>query len=139
MSLIANPVKPPGAPRTQIEAWIDVLDRAEPDQSGWRDAFDGLKLELTKARKIRRLGQIPAGLAFLVLIALYVVHHIGRDAWTAPQGWLNNGTVLVWTVVLIWEFVVRRVFPVLELESRVAALLRYYGATGVSQGDEDLQ
>jgi hypothetical protein len=134
MNILANVVKPIGADREQIDAWVDVLDRAEPDQTGWRTAFDRLKEELIKARRLRWLGRIPAVVGFCVLVALYLIEH--ALFWNPPGPVLGGGTSLIWILVLTWEFAVRRAFPVLEIEGRVAALLRYYGAKDVPTEEE---
>ena len=135
MSWLAKMLRPVGATRPQIEAWIDMLDRSEPDRSGWRDAFDDLKRELMAARKIRDLGRLPVVVAFLVLLVFDYV--VARVILSLSQQSPDSGALLVCIVTVIsWEFVVRRAFPVLDIEGRVAALLRYYGAKDVPQEEE---
>jgi hypothetical protein len=125
------------ASRAQIDSWIDVLDHAEPDRNGWRSAFDLLNEELRKARRIRHLVRLPGAVLFLVFgvvwLASRTTFHV--SAWYAQHAWLNAGFLLP-TLLLFCELIVRWLYPVLQLEGRVAALLRYYGAKDVSPEEE---
>jgi hypothetical protein len=124
VSLFSQTLKPIGADRAQIDALVDILDRAEPDRTGWRNAFDRLKDELTRARRLRPLIWMPAVVVYVVLSVLYF--------FTTPRPVLGGYVALMVILVFFWGFAMRRAFPVLELEGRIATLLRYYGAKDVS-------
>lgn len=110
--------------RAEVDSLIDTLDRHEPTQSGWRAAFDRLKENLATARRIRGLVQLPGSVLFVVLLAASLV--TGLEMWA-------NVAIGVGAMLVVWEFAAGRAFPVLEQEGRVAALLKYYGATDVSR------
>jgi hypothetical protein len=139
MSMLADAVKPVGPSLAQIEAWVDILDRAEPEHSGWRTAFASLREQLTKARRIRDIVRRPIVASFTIASAVQVGHSwlSGGSTFLTWSFWLNTAALTLMIMLLVWEAaVLPRAFPVLELEGRVAALLRYYGAKDVPQNDE---
>jgi hypothetical protein len=137
MSVLGDTAKPVRPDRAQIDAWVDILDRAEPDRTGWQSAFTNLKEALTGAREMRRIVRLPATvLCALLAIAWFAILFSATDALDERRLWLNGAVSVLALVVLAWEFAMRRVFPVLQLEGRVAALLRYYGGKDVSPEEE---
>lgn len=104
-----------------IDTWIDRLDRAEPHQSGWREAYDRLDATWARARAIRRYCAIPA--AIVAAIAVIVLH---GQAWGFDD--LQHLFSVEAAVLLLLFWIVAKLFPALDREDRISALLRYYGA-----------
>ncbi|MCX7359746.1 MAG: hypothetical protein NT015_16610 [Alphaproteobacteria bacterium] len=117
-----------------VRAWIDTLDRGEPEQPrlGWGESYDRLHDTLLYARRIRRYCAIPA-----ILIAAGVIILFHGHVWDFDDIRNLFGTELC--MVMLLHFALTKVFPVLAREDRVQTLLRYYGATDVPHEHEALQ
>ncbi|ANP44864.1 hypothetical protein [Candidatus Viadribacter manganicus] len=117
-----------------VRAGIDTLDRGEPDQArgGWGEPYDRLHDALLDARKTRRYCAIPA---MLIAAALVILFH-GR-VWDFED--IRNLFVIELGAVLLLNFLLTKVFPVLAREDRVQTLLRYYGAQDVPHEEEAIQ
>lgn len=120
----------------EIDQHIDALDRAEPEQPQmyWRKSFDALKVALTNARRIRDPLRTPGWLALTALMTFST--YLG---WSLPDQFDDRLWIVVIALagaLLVWETCMRLTFPVLNRESRVSALLRYYGAKDVDQQEE---
>lgn len=128
MSSTTNPT------RTDIDAWIDTLDRAEPHHSlgAWREAYDRLRAALLQARKIRRYCAIPAAVIAGVLV---IVFH--GEVWDFDD--IRNLFGVEGAVLFGFYFLLAKIFPVLGREDRVQTLLRYYGAQDVPHEEEAMQ
>lgn len=122
--------------RAEIDRYVDALDRNEPSQSGWRDAFDHLKPALDDARRIRRRFRLPIFVLLAASIALVFVHRISPGLLNMPGLWPQAFAIACGLLFLVIEGVLRSLFPVLQQEDRVAALLRYYGAKDVPHEEE---
>jgi hypothetical protein len=107
---------------TEIDANIDTLDRAEPSQNPihWRRAFEFLRKALARARRIRRFTVPPA----LVIAALLVWAFHG-DTWDVADIRLAVGSFFF--PLAVGHVAMSAIFAALRRESRIAALLRYYG------------
>ena len=118
----------PLLPLTEIDRYIDVLDRTEPGQpqASWRSTFDILNVSLARARRIRRLWSIPVAIAAaLGVIVLHGAHWDFDDA-------RNVLAFNILLLVAVWWLLEQR-YPILQREGRVGALLRYYGADILEQ------
>jgi hypothetical protein len=113
---------------SHIDQHIDTLDRNEPSnaQTGWRSAYDVLDVALMKARRMRHLWAIPA---LICAAALAIAMHGLQWDWEDIRFFLLMEAL---ALAAIW-FVLSKLNPVLHRESRIAALLRYYGARDVPQ------
>lgn len=89
------------ATQEQVDAWIEVLDRAEPVQPG--------------------IGW-PLLIGSLGLVAVYLLHVVVAGSIGLPAAMLS-------AIFLIWRAVAGARFPVLDAEDRVVNLLCYYGST----------
>jgi hypothetical protein len=141
MNVLLDRLKPVGPSLPQIEAWVDILDRAEPERAGWRTAFANLKEQLGKARSLRDIPRRPVFAFFVIASTIHSVNTwlSGGPGFLTWSFWLSlvAGTLLL--IYFIWEAVLlTRMLTVLALEERVAALLRYYGAKDVPLYDEAL-
>jgi hypothetical protein len=106
----------------EIDVQIDVLDRAEPTQNPihWRRAFEFLKNALGRARRVRRFVTPPA-----VVIAVLLVWALHGDTWDLGDIKLALGAFFV--PLAVGHIAMAALFAALRRESRIAALLRYYG------------
>lgn len=127
---------PTGLTRADVERDIDLLDSNEPSGTGWEAAFDRLRPALGHARKVRNRFRVPIVTLFLISAALWSVHRLAPDLLDVPRMWLQTPPIVCGALFLLVEVIARTVFPVLQREERVAALLRYYGATDVSPDQE---
>lgn len=107
----------------EIEAWIDTLDRAEPHHvpAQWSEAYAQLLAALQHASKVRRYSAIPAAIVAALLI---IVFH--GESWGADD--IRNLFGAELAALLSLNFLLEKLYPVLDRESRVRALLKYYGA-----------
>lgn len=110
----------------ELERHIDVLDRAEPQQAGWRGAFDALYTALNRGRRVRQLWTIPAAVAAAILT---IVLH--QDRWGTND--LRNLFLFYGLIMIAIFYVMGKLYPVLAREGRVAALLRYYGVRDIPE------
>lgn len=117
-----------------VRAWIETLDRGEPDQprNTWGGAYDRLHDALLYARKLRRYCAIPA----VVIAAVTVITLHGR-VWDFDD--IRNLFGIELAAVLLLHFLLTKVFPVMAREDRVQTLLRYYGAKDVPHEEEAIQ
>lgn len=122
--------------RTEVDRLVDTLDRSEPTQTGWRQGFDRLKAALTSARRFRSFFRRPLMLLITVAVALNAAHRLAPQLLNLPDTAPLALAIVAGALLLITEVVMRVRFPVLQLESRVQTLLRYYGAEDVKIEDE---
>jgi hypothetical protein len=120
--------------REQVSAWIDKLDRAEPHGSrgSWSAAYDGLRVALLHARKIRRYCLIPS-----VIVAVAVIIFFHGEAWDGDD--VRNLIIAQTSLLFLSHFLLTKMFAVLADEDRVQTLLRYYGAQDVPPEHEAMQ
>lgn len=118
--------------RSEVDRYIDVLDRSEPSQTGWLNAFNALKSTLQNARRRRDLFRVPLVSILLIAVAVSFIGRIAPDVLDIPRAWSQTAVITLSILFLLLEAVVRSLFPVLQQEGRVATLLRYYGAKNVS-------
>lgn len=109
---------------SEIDAQIDVLDRAEPTQNRmhWRRAFDYLKDALARARRIRRLALLP-----VLVVAALATSFLRGSEWDINDARL--AFVSFFVLLALAHVALASTFAALQRESRIAALLRYYGDT----------
>ncbi len=118
--------------RVEVDRCIDVLDRSEPSRSDWATEFNSLKSALENARKIRNRFRLPIIVLFVPAVTISIVGRLAPDLLDLHGFWSGTFTIACGVLFLALELVMRVVFPVLQREARVAALLRHYGATNVS-------
>ena len=120
--------------RAEVDCCIDVLDRTEPSRGGWTTEFNSLKSAIENARKIRDRFRMPIIILFVPAVIISFVGRFSPDLLDPYLHGLWSGTFTIACGVLglALELVMRAIFPVLQREGRVAALLRYYGAKNMS-------
>lgn len=118
--------------RAEVDRYVDVLDQSEPSRGGWTSEFNSLKSALENARKIRNRFRLPIIILFVPALVISIVGRISPDLLELHGLWSGTFTIACGALFLALELVMRIIFPVLQREGRVAALLRHYGAKDMS-------
>lgn len=118
--------------RAEVDRYIDALDQSEPSHGGWMNEFNSLKSAIENARKIRNRFRLPIIILFVPAVIISFIGRFSPDLLDLHGLWSGTFTIACGVLFLALELVTRAIFPVLQREARVAALLRYYGAKNMS-------